>query len=127
MYNSIYKGVIKILILTLILASFNWLILILEFNQYFGEKFYPILCCFFIQSTAIHLIFKYGKSGLNISASTLIILSIVIRMLTSLIIAGTFIFIGINNLTNFLITFFVIYLFYFVFEIKSVLSNLRFN
>jgi len=121
------KGIIKIVALTLILVLAYLLIEQSEFSIPFGEKFYVVLIFFFIQSIAVHVLFKLGQEHLELSVPLLIMATMTIRVLTSLMFVGTFIVIGVSDLTNFVITFFAIYLFYFVFEIITVLSNLRTN
>ncbi len=121
------KDIYKIILISIALIVIYYLAQYIGIGLYFGEKFYPILGSFFMQAIAIHLIFRFGISTLEMTASTLAMLSMVIRMLSSLMIVVVLVLLGVNDMVNFIITFFTVYLFYFVFEIKSVLSNLRSN
>ena len=121
------KGIIKIVVLTVLLILAYLMLQQVDLSIPFGEKFYTILIFFFIQSIAVHILFKLGQKHLDLSIPLLVMATMTIRVLTSLMFVGTFIVMGVNELTNFVITFFAIYLFYFVFEIITVLSNLRTN
>ena len=125
--NKMKRGLVKIVILTIgVLISYQLLILS-EWNILFGEKFYTILTFFFIQSIVIHIFFILGQRFLELTVPLLVMAAMSIRLITSLMVVVIFIMTGVNDQVNFIITFFTIYLFYFVFEIISVLSNLRSN
>lgn len=121
------KGIIKIVALTFLLTLAYLLLQQVQVSIPFGEKFYSILIFFFFQSLAVHILFKLGQRHLDLSIPLLVMATMTIRVLTSLMYVGTYIVMGVNDPTNFVITFFAIYLFYFVFEIITVLSNLRTN
>lgn len=121
------KGILRITFLTLIILGLNLLILNYLPGLPFGEKFYPVLTFFFLQSIVIHVLFKFGQSTLDLAVQLLVMATMTIRLLTALIAVSLFIYIGVNDMVNFIVTFFAIYLFYFVFEIITVLSNLRSN
>lgn len=121
------KGILKITALTLFLLVIQQIIIRSNFSIPFGEKFYGVLVFFFIQSIVIHILFKLAKDELEMDLPILVLGAMTIRMLSSLMVAGIIIYLGVVNLANFVITFFAVYLFYFVFEIITVLSNLRSN
>jgi len=121
------KGIIKIVALTVLLMLGYLILQQIEISIPFGENFYSILIFFFIQSIVVHILFKLGEEHLDLSIPLLVMATMTIRVLTSLMFVGTYIVMGVNDPTNFVITFFAIYLFYFVFEIITVLSNLRTN
>jgi len=121
------KGIIQIVSLSLILIGLNQIISYAGYAQYFGEKFHPILLCFFLQAVGIDFFLKFANSSLDLPPVASAIFPIFIRMFSSMIIAGIFISIGVENMVNFVITFFTVYLFYLIFEIYIVLSNLRSN
>jgi hypothetical protein len=121
------KGIKKIAALTLFILLVQQIIIYLNLSIPFGEKFYGVLVFFFIQSIVIHILFKLAQDELEMDLPILVMGAMTIRMLSSLMVAGIIIYLGVANLTNFVITFFAIYLFYFVFEIITVLSNLRSN
>ena len=121
------KGILKITALTLFILVIQQIIVYSNLSIPFGEKFYGVLIFFFIQSIVIHILFKLAQNELEMDLPILVMGAMTIRMLSSLMVAGIIIYLGVANLTNFVITFFAIYLFYFVFEIITVLSNLRSN
>lgn len=121
------KGIIKISILTVAIFFLYQLLVMTNASIPFGEKFYSILSFFFIQSLAIHTFFNYGEKNLELSVPLLVMATMTIRLITALMAVVTFVMVGVENQVNFIITFFTVYLFYFVFEIISVLSNLRSN
>ena len=121
------KGIVKIIVLTFILIGLYLVIQYTELSIPFGERFYLTLTFFFVQSVFIHIMFTLGQKHLDISIPLLVMAAMTFRLLTALMFVGTFIVLGTNDVSNFVITFFVIYLFYFVFEISTVLSNLRTN
>ena len=121
------KGIIKITVLTLFLLAIQQAILLLKLPIPFGEKFYGILIFFFLQSIIIHVLFRLAQSELQMDIPILVMGAMTIRMLSTLMMAGILVYLGVTNLTNFVVTFFTLYLFYFVFEIITVLSNLRSN
>lgn len=121
------KGIIKITVLTLFLLAIQQAILLLKLSIPFGEKFYGILIFFFLQSIIIHVLFRMAQNELQMDVPILVMGAMTIRMLSTLMMAGILVYLGVTNLTNFVVTFFTLYLFYFVFEIITVLSNLRSN
>lgn len=121
------KGILKITALTLFLLVIQQIIIRSNLSIPFGEKFYGVLVFFFIQSIVIHILFKLAQDELEMDLPILVLGAMTIRMLSSLMVVGIIIYLGVVNLTNFVITFFAVYLFYFVFEIITVLSNLRSN
>lgn len=121
------KGILKIAALTLFILVIQQIISYSNLPIPFGEKFYGVLVFFFIQSIVIHILFKLAQDELEMDLPILVMGAMTIRMLSSLMVAGIIIYLGVSNLTNFVITFFAVYLFYFVFEIITVLSNLRSN
>ncbi|MEQ6121576.1 hypothetical protein [Reichenbachiella sp. MALMAid0571] len=121
------RGIIKIIALTLAILLVYLLLAQADISIPFGEKFYAVLIFFFIQSIIVHVLFRLGQEHLELSVPLLVMATMTIRVLTSLMFVATFIVMGVNEITNFVITFFAIYLFYFVFEIITVLSNLRTN
>jgi hypothetical protein len=121
------KGLIKIVMLSTAICLLYQLILLIDIQIPFGEKFYPVLIFFFIQSIALHTLFILGQKFLDLTVPLLVMAAMSMRLITSLMVVVIFVLTGVNDQVNFIITFFTIYLFYFVFEIISVLSNLRSN
>ena len=121
------KGLIKIVLLTTFIVLLFQTVLYTGVPILFGEKFYPIITFFFLQSIAIHAFFIYGEKNLDLSVPLLVMAAMSVRLITALMAVVTFIMSGMEDQVNFIITFFTTYLFYFVFEIISVLSNLRSN
>jgi tetrahydromethanopterin S-methyltransferase subunit C len=80
-----------------------------------------------LQSIIIHVLFRLAHEELQMDIPILVMGAMTIRMLTSLMAVGLVVYLGVIDMTNFIITFFTVYLFYFVFEIFTVLSNLRSN
>ena len=121
------KGILKITVLTLFILAVQQVIFYLNLSIPFGEKFIGTLLFFFLQSIIIHVLFRLAHEELQIDIPILVMGAITIRMLTSLMAVGLVVYLGVIDMTNFIITFFTVYLFYFVFEIFTVLSNLRSN
>ncbi len=121
------KGIIKIVILTLLIAIANYGISYFNLAIPFGESFYPILAFFCFQSITIHVLFKLCQSTFDIAIHLLVMGAMTIRLISALMAVTIFIMIGVQDMVNFIITFFMVYLIYFVFEIITVLSNLRSN
>ena len=121
------KGILKITVLTLFILAVQQVIFYLNLSIPFGEKFIGTLLFFFLQSIIIHVLFRLAHEELQIDIPILVMGAMTIRMLTSLMAVGLVVYLGVIDMTNFIITFFTVYLFYFVFEIFTVLSNLRSN
>ena len=121
------KGIVQIVILSAIIVLMKMGFDHLGMTLPFGEKFYPIFIFFFLQSIAVHSLFILGKSQLNLSVQLLVMATMTVRLLSALVAVLIFVQIGVNDIMNFVITFFSVYLVYFVFEITTVLSNLRSN
>jgi tetrahydromethanopterin S-methyltransferase subunit C len=121
------KGILKITVLTLFILAVQQVIFYLNLSIPFGEKFIGTLLFFFLQSIIIHVLFRLAHEELQMDIPILVMGAMTIRMLTSLMAVGLVVYLGVIDMTNFIITFFTVYLFYFVFEIFTVLSNLRSN
>lgn len=121
------QGILKILALTLVLLAFQLA------NEHFSlgvpidTSFYSILAFFCLQSVGIHAFYQAGQKTLELGVPMLVMATMGIRVITALMALVIFSLVGIDDLVNFVITFFGVYLFYFVFEIITVLSNLRSN
>jgi hypothetical protein len=125
--NKMKRGLVKIFLLTIVVLISYQLLILSAWDILFGENFYTILIFFFIQSIALHTLFILGQKYLELTVPLLVMAAMSIRLITSLMVVVIFVMTGVNDQVNFIITFFTIYLFYFVFEIISVLSNLRSN
>ena len=121
------KGILKITVLTLFILAVQQVIFYLNLSIPFGEKFIGTLLFFFLQSIIINVLFRLAHEELQMDIHILVMGAMTIRMLTSLMAVGLVVYLGVIDMTNFIITFFTVYLFYFVFEIFTVLYNLRSN
>ncbi|MFY0650486.1 MAG: hypothetical protein JXQ96_00565 [Cyclobacteriaceae bacterium] len=121
------KGILKIAIITFVLIALHQLILYYQLPWPVSENAFSIIFFYFFQSVTVHALFHAGRKHLDIGVPMLVMATMTIRMLTALAAAVIFIMLGVANTTDFVITFFAVYLLYFVFEITSVLSNLRTN
>ena len=120
-------GLLKITGLTLIIAVLEQVMIRFDPPFAVDDNFWLILIFFFLQTIVIHVLFTLGKSELDLGIPLLVMAITGFRLLTALMAVVIFILLGVSDVTSFVITFFVLYLFYFVFEIISVLSNLRSN
>ncbi|MFD2200026.1 hypothetical protein [Shivajiella indica] len=118
---------IKLLILTLIIAGFVYLIGdILQFN-WVHESIWKIIS-FFLLLTWITGIFSHYLLKISKENSVNILLGAIgIRFLSSIGFIAIMLMIGQENLILFVINFFVIYLFYLLFDIYTLIANLRPN
>jgi hypothetical protein len=126
--SIITKGILKISIFSILLMSAYFLT---EETRVVGRYIHPsmpwIIAFYWVQSSIIHALVNFAKNTLETDFSIILIGGFTLRLITALMVVIIVVFVGMENHEMYIINFFAVYLFYLVFEIVTVLSNLRTN
>lgn len=125
--KAIKKLTIKLLFFSLIIAGIIYLLQEVIKPEWVHETMWTILS-FFVLLTWLTGMFSHYLLELSKENSVNILLgAIAIRLLASIGFVAILLFIGTENLILFVVNFFVIYFFYLLFDIYTLISNLRPN
>lgn len=99
--------------------------------EYFGfgailptEKWF-ILAFFFALSVLQHRILSFGFQDDNDKFVQFYLASAVIKLILCMVFVAVFVYLQVNEVVSFIITFFALYLFYTCFEVVGMYRNLR--
>jgi hypothetical protein len=118
---------LKLLVFSLLIAGIIYLLQEFIKPEWVHETMWIILS-FFVILTWLTGMFTHYLLELSKENSVSIILGgIVIRFLASIGFVAILLFMGVENLILFVVNFFIIYFFYLLFDIYTLISNLRPN
>lgn len=121
------KGNLRVVVFTVVLLVSYWIFQYMELEIPFHEGLLGIILFYCIQSISIHSLFEFGQKRLEVKFPILVIGAFTLRLITAFMAVVILLVVGVSDPTVFIINFFAVYLLYFVFEIYTVLSNLRSN
>ena len=125
--EAIKKLTIKLLFFSLILAGIIYLLQEFIKPEWVHDTMWVILS-FFVLLTWLTGMFSHYLLALSKENSVNILLgAMAIRFLASIGFVAVLLFLGTENLILFVVNFFVIYFFYLLFDIYTLISNLRPN
>ena len=115
-------------------ALLTFILIIVFFSaKYLGIEylFHPnkwlILCFFVAFSFLFHRVIEFGLREKQKNFIPFYLSTIVLRLILSLIFIGIELYLGLQNQELFILNFFVLYLFYTIFEIWNLSRKLRHN
>ncbi len=112
-----------------LLLSAGLSLVILIFNQFFQEYIHHTIWKTFsflaILSFSIHILNTFLLKNFGENFLQIIVLAMILRFIASLVYIGVLVWPGMENIILFIANFFVIFLFYLLFDIYSIISNLR--
>jgi len=125
--QSIGKQIITSLIVSLVLAAIVFGLQQMESTaQFIHEKVWSIIIFSAILGLIVVIIGDWGLKNMDAQSRPNLFLGLtVLRLLLSMGFVGIVLFVGIEDRIIWVANFFAAYLFYLVFEIYSILSNLR--
>ncbi|EAZ81461.1 hypothetical protein ALPR1_20533 [Algoriphagus machipongonensis] len=111
----------------LLSATIALLILVLSYvlPQVVHEKIWQIFFFLFAVSYLIHLLNGFLLKSFSENFFNIMVLAMILRFIASLVFIGIEVWPGMENIILFIADFFVIFLFYLVFDIYAFLANLR--
>ena len=98
-----------------------------QFATYIHASIYGALVFYFVQGLIINLTIDWAKRNSPDKLSMFLLGSIPFRLITSIFACIFALLIGIGDKELFIINFFAVYLVYLVFEMTSLVANLRPN
>lgn len=123
--QSIKILTIKLLVFSIIVGGIIYVIQNFIMPSWIHENVWKVLS-FFIILTWVTSAFSHYLVSLNKENSVNIILGAVgVRFLASLGFIAIFLFLGVENIILFVVNFFIIYLFYLLFDMYGLITNLR--
>lgn len=125
--KSLGRQIIESLIFSLILSALVYGVQQIEMEKsLIHEQIWSIMIFSALLGIIVVAIAHWALNSFDAQTRPNIFIGItVLRMLLSMIFLGAVIFIGLENRVLWVADFFVVYLFYLVFEIYTILSNLR--
>ena len=125
--NALSLQLLRVLVLTGLIALSIYLIQVIEStNKFIHPGIWTILIFSAIVAVIIGIINHVGMKKVDqLGLTNLFLATTVIRLILSMAFLGIMIFGDIERKVVWVANFFVIYLFYLVFEIYSIMSNLR--
>lgn len=118
---------VKLLLLTLIIAGWVYLIEDVFQLNWVHESIWKIISFFLILTWLTGVFSHYLLSISKENSVNILLGAIGIRLLGSIAFVALMLFLGQENLILFVINFFVVYLFYLLFDIYMLITNLRPN
>lgn len=111
----------------LLSASLAFLILILSwvFPQVIHEKIWQIYFFMVIVSFLISLLNGFLLKSFSDNFFNIMVLAMILRFIATLVFIGIEVWPGMENIILFIADFFIVFLFYLVFDIYAFLANLR--
>ncbi|MGL1888248.1 MAG: hypothetical protein OCD76_17160 [Reichenbachiella sp.] len=121
------KTLIKITVFSLALFALQYALRHATESSNFHPYLGWIIVFFGIQFIAMHILSDYFQKYLDVDMTLILLGGVTVRLIIAMIAMVMAALIGVVDKSLFIINFSVVYLFYLVFEISSVLSNLRTN
>jgi len=118
---------IRTLILTAILIIVFFLAKYIGFEYLLHPKKWLILGFFVTFSVLFHRVIEFGLREKQKNFIPFYLATVVLRLILCVIFIGVELYLGLQQQELFILNFFVLYLFYTVFEIWNLSSNLRQN
>ncbi len=123
--SSLKSFTIRILVLTLILAGTIYAFQHYIMPSWIHEEMWKILSFFalltWITGTFVHYLIKLSKEN----SPNILLGATALRFLASLGFIVIYLFLNVENIILFVFNFFIIYLFYLIFDIYGLIANLR--
>ncbi|SNS08712.1 hypothetical protein SAMN06295967_10385 [Belliella buryatensis] len=123
--SSIKIFTIRILLLTLVLAGVIYMFQNYIQPAWIHDSIWKILSFFalltWVTGTFVHYLIKLSKEN----SPNILLGATAIRFLASLGFIVIYLFLDVENIILFVINFFIIYLFYLIFDIYGLIANLR--
>jgi hypothetical protein len=124
--NILAQQFIRILILTAIIVGLVLGLRALGLDSIIHEEIWPIIIFSAIVGVGVAFVNMYFvKKGSQLGLVNVFLATTAFRMLLSLIFITVTFYLGLENAQVWIGNFFVVYLFYLVFEIYTIMSNLR--
>lgn len=121
------KGLIRITVFSLFLVFVQYVAAQIVSVDLLHPYLLWILVFFWIVSLGMHVLSHVAHDALDMDMTLILLAGVTGRLLIAIIAMVTVALFGVENKSLFIINFAAVYLFYLVFEISSVLSNLRSN
>lgn len=121
-----YKLTLVHVIFSVLIVALAW-ILDTSGVAYIHTALYGIVAFYFLQGLSINLTIDWVKGNYPEKISIFLLGSVVFRLLTSIIACIFALLIGIDDRQMFIINFFAVYFTYLIFELISLVANLRPN
>lgn len=121
------KGFIRISVFSLFMLGLDQVLRMFVSADVLHPSLHWIIVFFWAMSMIIHVISELAHKPLEMDMSLILLGGVTARLLIAIVAMVTVALIGIADRSLFIINFAVVYLCYLVFEITSVLSNLRSN
>lgn len=125
--EAVKKLTLKLLIFSLLIAGIIYLLQEFIKPEWVHETMWIILSFFVLLTWLTGMFTHYLLAISKENAVSIILGGIVIRFLASIGFVAILLFIGVANLILFVVNFFIIYFFYLLFDIYTLISNLRPN
>ncbi len=118
---------LRTVILTVVLIIVFFSAKYLGFENLLHEKKWLILGFFVAFSFLFHRVIEFGLREKQKNFIPFYLSTVVLRLILSLIFIGIELYVGLRNQELFILNFFVLYLFYTIFEIWNLSRKLRHN
>ena len=115
------------IVFTFLLGIVVYFIKASDFNEYLHSGLWGALVFYFVQGLMINLSIDWAKKNSADKLHLFLLGSVAFRLLTSIFACIFVLLIGIDEVQLFVINFFAVYLVYLVFEMTSLVANLRPN
>ena len=112
---------------TLLLGLLVYILKLSDFKEYLHSALWGTLVFYFVQGLIINLSIDWAKKNSTDKLHLFLLGSVAFRLLTSIFACIFVLLIGIEEVQLFIINFFAVYLVYLVFEMTSLVANLRPN
>lgn len=123
--KQILNLTVRLLLLTLIIAGFVNLIEYVFQLNWVHESIWKIISFFLILTWLTGVFSHYLLSISKENSANILLGTIVIRFIASIAFVGIMLFLDQENIILFAINFFAIYLFYLLFDMYGLITNLR--
>lgn len=125
--EAVKKLTLKLLIFSLLIAGIIYLLKEFIKPEWVHEMMWIILSFFVLLTWLTGMFTHYLLAISKENAVNIILGGIIIRFLASVGFVAILLFVGTENLILFVVNFFIIYFFYLLFDIYTLISNLRPN
>ena len=115
------------IVFTIVLAGIVYLLNQSDFEEYIHTAIWGALIFYFVQGLVINLSIDWAKKNSQDKLHLFLLGSVAFRLLTSIFACIFVLLFGIGDQEMFIINFFGVYLLYLVFEMTSLVANLRPN
>lgn len=115
------------IVFSILLVGITYLLTLSEFSEYIHSAIWGSLVFYFVQGLVINLAIDWAKRNSHDKLHLFLLGSVAFRLLTSIFACIFVLLFGIGDPELFIINFFGVYLLYLIFEMTSLVANLRPN